>query len=133
MMAGGLSAPEAMARLVAEAHHIEVRQLTMVDKQGRTAWHSGSGVLSTNKAVEGRDCVAAGNLLDNLEVPAAMVRAFEDGADEHIGERLMRALEAGDAAGGEQGPVHSGGILAVTSRVSNTGRANRCSAYSAKK
>ncbi len=114
LMAGGLSAPAAMERLVAEGPHIEVRQLTIIDGQGRTAYHTGSGVLSTNNAVEGLDCVAAGNLLDNEGVPGAMVAAFEASADQEIGERLMRALEAGETAGGEQGPVHGAGILAVT-------------------
>ena len=58
--------------------------------------------------------MAAGNLLADTAVPVAMAEAFEASADEHLAERLVRALEAGEAAGGEEGPVKSAGILVVT-------------------
>ncbi|MBL9053284.1 MAG: DUF1028 domain-containing protein, partial [Tabrizicola sp.] len=59
---------------------------------------------------------AGGNLLAGPDIPAAMVAAFEAGRG-HLGERLMQALEAGLAAGGEAGPVHSAG-LKVADRLS---------------
>jgi len=60
-------------------------------------------------AVEGAGCVAAGNLLANNGIPAAMVTAF-GAATGHLADRLMITLEAGLAAGGEAGPVHSAGM-----------------------
>jgi uncharacterized Ntn-hydrolase superfamily protein len=51
-------------------------------------------------------------MLASKEVPQAMLRAFE-AADGSLAERLMRALLAGQAAGGEEGPVHSAGLLVV--------------------
>lgn len=111
----GLSAAEALADVVADRPHIEYRQLMVIDDNGATAIHSGSEVLGTWNEAQGRDCAAGGNLLANDGVPAAMVAAFE-AADGHLGDRLMIALEAGLAAGGEAGPVHSAG-LAVADRM----------------
>jgi uncharacterized Ntn-hydrolase superfamily protein len=61
---------------------------------------------------EGRDVAAGGNLLANDGVPGAMVAAFE-AARGHLGDRLLAALKAGLAAGGEAGPVHSAGMMLV--------------------
>jgi uncharacterized Ntn-hydrolase superfamily protein len=82
----------------------------MVDNLGHTAWHSGGGVLGTNDVVEGKDCVAAGNLLSTPDVPKQMVAAFEASSGEHLAERLLRGVEAGLAAGGEEGDVRSVGL-----------------------
>jgi len=113
LMASGLSAPDAMQRLIAEAPHPEFRQITMIDRQGRTASHSGAKTLGTNAVAAGADCIAAGNLLSNRDVPAAMVRSFCAHPNAHLGERLMLALEGGLVAGGEMGPVRSAGLLVM--------------------
>src|SRR6202020_1198212 len=60
----------------------------------------------------GEHAAAAGNLLAKPDVPAAMLREFET-ARGHFGARLLRALRAGAAQGGEAGPVHSAGLLIV--------------------
>ncbi len=95
----------------AEHEHIAYRQLTVVDAQGCTALYTGDKTLGVNAALAGRDCVAAGNLLSNTDVPAAMVRAFEAASAEHLAARLLIAVSAGDEAGGEQGPVRSAALL----------------------
>jgi uncharacterized Ntn-hydrolase superfamily protein len=51
-------------------------------------------------------------MLASRDVPKAMLRAFE-AAEGSLAERLMRAMLAGQAAGGEEGPVHSAGLLVV--------------------
>ncbi|WP_448955976.1 DUF1028 domain-containing protein [Labrys neptuniae] len=113
LMAEGLSAPQAVERLKAEAPHLEFRQLALVDNQGRTASFSGSHTLGTHRVVEGAGVVAAGNLLSSPEVPLAMVAAFEAGAELALGDRLIGAMRAAVKAGGEEGPVHSIGMLLV--------------------
>jgi uncharacterized Ntn-hydrolase superfamily protein len=113
LMAAALGASEALAAIVADAAHIEYRQLALVDAAGRTAHYSGGRTLGNHAAAEGRDCVAAGNLLADTGVPAAMVAAFEAVPDEHLAERLLRGLEAGLGAGGEEGPVKSAGVLVM--------------------
>ena len=112
LMAGGLGAPEAMARVVATAPHIAWRQLLAVDAEGRTAVHSGAKTLGVHATAEGEGAAAAGNLLAGPGVPAAMLAAFGAAAGD-FGDRLIAALEAGLAAGGEAGPVRSAGLLIV--------------------
>ena len=59
-----------------------------------------------------KDITTQGNLLAKQEVPQVMVDAFH-AASGSLAERLMTALKAGLAAGGEAGPVHSAGLLVV--------------------
>jgi uncharacterized Ntn-hydrolase superfamily protein len=106
---GGMVAAEALAAVTEGRVHIGYRQLLVVDRQGGTAIHSGSEVLGLWGEARGKDCAAGGNLLADPGIPAAMVAGFE-AATGHLGERLMQALEAGLAAGGEAGPVHSAGL-----------------------
>lgn len=105
----GLSAVDALAKVTTGRPHIDYRQLLVVDRAGATAIHSGGQVLGVWGEARGRDCAAGGNLLADPGIPAAMVAAFE-AAPGHLGERLMRALEAGLSAGGEAGPVRSAGL-----------------------
>lgn len=113
LMAEGLSAEDALARLVAEAPHVEYRQLALVDAAGRTATYSGSKTLGTHAAARGDNVVAAGNMLASTEIPGRMVEAFEAARGRHLGDRLIAAMRAAVAAGGEEGPVHSMGLILV--------------------
>ncbi|MBS7538923.1 DUF1028 domain-containing protein [Ancylobacter lacus] len=113
LMAQGLSAAEALARFKAEAPHFEFRQVVLLDREGRVAGHSGTRTLGTHAIATGTDVAAAGNLLASLEVPAAMVAAFEAEPEAHLGARILAAMQAAVAAGGEEGPVHSAGMLLV--------------------
>lgn len=116
LMAQGLSAPEALKRVLEGSKHAEYRQVTMIDREGRTASHTGGKTLGTNNVAAGKDCLAAGNLLRTKDVAVAMARGFEN-ATGHLAERLLRSLEAGVAAGGEMGPIHSAGLIVVRDRV----------------
>jgi uncharacterized Ntn-hydrolase superfamily protein len=110
LIADGRSASDALARIQAETRHLDWRQLAAVDHQGRSAHFSGAKALGIHAAAEGEGCVAIGNLLVGPAVPAAMIAAFERTSGE-IASRLMSALEAGLAAGGETSPVRSAGLL----------------------
>ncbi|MEP1441740.1 MAG: DUF1028 domain-containing protein [Hyphomicrobiales bacterium] len=109
LMASGMSSSEAIAEIKATKEHLEFRQVLAIDTKGNTAIHSGSNSLGIWTQAEGRDVVAAGNLLANGEVPAAIVAGFENSAG-HLGDRLIAAMQAGLAAGGEAGPIHSAGM-----------------------
>jgi len=80
---------------------------------GRAAGHSGAKTLGTHTIAFGDDVAAAGNLLADKGVPQAMVEAFEAMPDSPLGDRLVAAMKAAVAAGGEEGPVHSVGMLIV--------------------
>lgn len=112
LMAEGASAAEAVAILARTAPHAEFRQVLVVDAAGGAAIHSGPKVLGRWAEALGDGAAAGGNLLAEEGVPAAMVAGFA-GSSGHLGDRLMGALQAGLAAGGEAGPVHSAGLLVV--------------------
>lgn len=109
LMRGGMSAGDAIAGVRDQAQHIAYRQVLAIDASGRTALHSGSKALGIWTDAAGPDVLAAGNLLANEAVPQAMVDAFTE-ASGHLGDRLIAAMRAGLAAGGEAGPVHSAGL-----------------------
>ncbi len=108
-LATGKDAETALSETVLGRAHIGYRQLLVVDATGQTAIHSGDHVLGLWGQAHGTDCAAAGNLLAETSIPTAMVAAFQ-AATGHLGDRLMLALEAGLAAGGEAGPVRSAGL-----------------------
>ena len=113
LLATGLPASAALARLVAGATYPQYRQLALVDATGGTATFSGAHTLGVHTAAEGPGVVAAGNLLGSPDVPAAMVAAFAASPGESLGARLVAAMQAAVAAGGEAGPIHSAGLLVV--------------------
>ena len=112
LLEAGADADTAISQVVAEANHIEWRQLVLLDSSGSSALHTGEKVLGRHATAEGKQCVAAANLLANEEVPQTMVTAFEQSSG-HLAQRLITALEAGIAAGGEEGPVRSAGVQVV--------------------
>ena len=109
VMQEGKSASEAIATIQAESQFAEYRQVLAIDATGSTAIHSGANSLGIWTDAAGRDVIAAGNMLANDSVPQAMVDGFERSTG-HLGDRLIAAMRAGLAAGGEAGPVHSAGM-----------------------
>lgn len=113
LMASGLSASEALERIKSEAQHIEYRQLALVDANGNGAAFSGANTLGTHRTVIQPNVVAAGNLLSSPAVPEKMAEAFLSMPEMSLGSRLIHAMQAALKAGGEEGPVHSVGMLLV--------------------
>ncbi len=111
-MAKGAGAPQALADLTARQPLIAYRQMIAVDAHGDTAVFSGSRTLGEHATAKAQDVAAAGNLLADKDVPAAMVTAFQAGGG-LLGDRLLAAMRAAMAAGGEAGPVHSAGLKIV--------------------
>lgn len=108
----GLDAEAALAALLKDYPTADWRQVVILDRSGKAAVHSGRETLGVNATAIGQDCAAAGNLLANEGIPAAMVAGFE-AARGDLGDRLIAAMEAGLKAGGEAGPVHSAGLYMV--------------------
>ena len=76
----------------------ELRQLGLIDMQGRTASFTGKDNDEWAGGRQGPDFTIQGNILVSEETVAAMARAFRE-TDGILGEKLMRALEEGQAAG----------------------------------
>ena len=121
-MRGGESAPEALAALVAADEGREVRQVAMVDAQGRVdAWTGGNCIPAAGHRV-GENFSVQANLMGSATVWPAMAEAFENGGGD-LAERLLRAMEAAEAEGGDIRGRQSAAILVV--RGEPTGEAWR--------
>lgn len=112
LMQGGLTAPEAIAEVARRGRFIEYRQVLAVDRNGRAAIHSGPNSLGIWTQAQGENVASGGNLLANEGVPQAIVDGYLASGG-HIGDRLIAAMRAGLAAGGEAGPIHSAGMMIV--------------------
>ena len=110
---GGRSPEAILGDLEASDPDLKWRQLAIMTADGKGAFFNGARILSIAKGKVGRDCVAVGNILRTTGVVDAMVTAFEETGDQPLAERLMRAIEAGDAAGGELKQLKSAGLLVV--------------------
>ncbi|MDE1181819.1 DUF1028 domain-containing protein [Paraburkholderia sp.] len=110
LLAQGFGADSVLQQIAGARAFSEWRQLAVIDSDGSRAAVTGAKGLGITSTVPGRDCIGAGNLLAHAGVVEAMVRGFEANPDASIAERLLAALEAGLAAGGEAGPVHSAGF-----------------------
>ena len=112
LLSNGASAGETIAVLKRTGAHIDFRQVLVVDDTGGTAIHSGSQALGIWSEARANDVASCGNLLADAQVPQAIVDGFL-ASQGHLGDRLIAAMRAGLAAGGEAGPVHSAGMKLV--------------------
>ncbi|MQR99779.1 DUF1028 domain-containing protein [Gluconobacter aidae] len=110
----GATASECRDILVRGNEFRAFRQLVVLDRNGETALWAGDRILGCHASAGGTNVAAAGNMLAHAGVPEAMKTAFENSDPAlELGERLILAMEAGLAAGGEAGPVHSAGMIVV--------------------
>jgi len=114
----GYSAEKALSEIASSdgAENMTWRQMAVVDKDGRTAVHTGTNNEAWAGHVVGRGYVALGNRLTSERTAAAMSEAYEQSADEELAERLVRALEAGREAGGQVAGQHSAALLVVNKK-----------------
>ena len=96
----GLSAGETIAEIRRLGTFIDYRQVLVVDAKGGTAIHSGPKALGIWAEAQGPDVASGGNLLANSGIPQAIVDGFL-ASKGHLGDRLIAAMRAGVAAGGE--------------------------------
>ncbi len=119
LMETGYSATRALQELAASDPHIERRQLGLVDKDGNSAAQTGALNSVWSGHIANRNYVAMGNGLVGEQVVQAMARAFEKSEAENLEERLLRAIEAGQEAGGEARDTsleHSAALLVYGSQ-----------------
>ena len=112
LLEAGLEPAAALDQALARNGYSQYRQVAVLDGQGRSALFSGSQALGVHNALAGEQCVAAGNLLASAAVIEALVSAFEQSPGQ-LAERLLAAMRAAMAAGGEAGPVHSAALKVV--------------------
>ena len=124
LMRGGVAAPDALARLVAADPHPEVRQVAMVDAQGRVAAHTGKGCIPAAGQQVGKGFSVQANLMLDASVWPAMAKAFESTSGD-LAERMLAALEAAEAQGGDLRGRQSAALLIVKGTRSDKPWADR--------
>jgi uncharacterized Ntn-hydrolase superfamily protein len=112
LLRAGASASEALAEVLASDPGRDDRQAGIVDAQGRGATHTGARCMAWAGGRIGPGYAAQGNILTGPEVVAAMAADFESSTG-RLADRLLRALAAGDAAGGDRRGRQSAAIAVV--------------------
>ena len=111
----GRSPEQVRAEFARTDSAIAHRQFAVIDAQCRVAAHTGDSTLAWAGHRVGRTYSVQGNILTGPEVVEAMARAFEEAerAGRPFGERLLAALKAGQAAGGDRRGRQGAGLLIV--------------------
>ena len=109
----GLSAEEVVRRLTEEDDGRDERQLGVVDASGAPAAWTGSGCLDWAGNRTGKCYSAQGNILVSGATVDALAETFESNAGHPLAERLLEALAAAQAAGGDSRGQQSAALLVV--------------------
>lgn len=124
MLAAGLPPNEVLDKLLEGDENREERQVGIVDAQGRAATFTGSKTLAWAGGRIGQDYAVQGNLLAGPQVVDAMAAAFETMQGD-LATRLLMALAAGQAAGGDVRGRQSASVLVVRSEGGYMGVSDR--------
>ena len=115
LMRAGKSAPDALKELLAKDTARDVRQVAMIDSQGRVdAWTGAKDIQAAGHQV-GQNYSVQANLMLNDKVWPAMARAFES-AKGDLADRMLAALDAAQAVGGDIRGKQSAALVVVTGK-----------------
>ncbi|MGC9369702.1 MAG: DUF1028 domain-containing protein [Paracoccaceae bacterium] len=101
-VAAGELPAEVLADLIARDEGRDQRQIHMIDATGNIAAHTGAKCIDWAGQVQAEGVSVAGNMLVGEAVIAHTLAAYLDNMDLPLAERLMTAMEAGEAAGGDK-------------------------------
>ena len=124
LMRAGRTAPDALKALLAGDDGRDVRQVAMIDAQGRVAAHTGSKDIPAAGHIVGKDYSVQANLMLNDKVWPAMSRAFE-AAKGDLAERMLAALDAAQEAGGDIRGKQSAALIVVSGKPTGKPWADR--------
>ena len=113
LLRNGLSAEQVILALQHTDPRMDRRQLGVVDREGRTAIWTGEGCKGWAGGQTHRDFCVQGNRLEGPQVVDAAVRTFRESEDAPLVERLVKALAAGMAAGGDRKEERSASVYVV--------------------
>ena len=115
LMRTGKSGPEALKSLLAGDEGREVRQVAMIDAQGRVdAWTGKNDIYAAGHTV-GKDFSVQANLMLNDKVWPAMAHAFENTKGD-LADRMLAALDAAQSVGGDIRGRQSAALIVVTGK-----------------
>lgn len=113
LLSEGRGPREALDEFISRDPGRDVRQCGIVDSQGRTAAWTGSRTLDWSGHVGGDGVMAQGNRLVGRETLEEALAAFQSSPDKDLAERLLVAIEAGEATGADREGAKSGTLLVV--------------------
>ncbi len=113
MMQKGKTAEQALTGLLASDPGRAVRQVAMIDKEGNVAVHTGAKCIAEAGHIKGPNYSCQANLMENNTVWGAMAEAFET-TDGDLAEKMMAALDAAQAEGGDIRGKQSAALLVVS-------------------
>src|SRR6201988_5326924 len=115
LMRGGKPAPDALKELLAKDDAREVRQVAMIDAQGRVDAWTGKNDIQAAGHIVGTNFSVQANLMLNDKIWPAMAKAFESTKGD-LADRMLAALDAAQAAGGDIRGRQSAAIVVVTGK-----------------
>jgi uncharacterized Ntn-hydrolase superfamily protein len=124
LMRAGKSAPDALKALIAGDSASDVRQVAMIDSQGRVAAHTGAKDIQAAGHIVGTNYSVQANLMLNDKVWPAMSKAFE-GTKGDLAEKMLAALDAAQAVGGDIRGKQSAALIVVTGKPTGKSWADR--------
>jgi uncharacterized Ntn-hydrolase superfamily protein len=124
LIRAGRSAPDALKALLAGDEGRDVRQVAMIDAQGRVDAWTGSKDIQAAGHIVGKDYSVQANLMLNDRVWPAMSRAFETTKGD-LAERMLAALDAAQGAGGDIRGRQSAALIVVAGKPSGKPWADR--------
>lgn len=131
-LAAGEAPAAALQRLLAADTMAERRQVGVIALDGRSAQHTGTGTSPWAGQRAGHNYVTQGNLLVGPQVLEAVARTFEAsaGSGRHLADRLIEALAAGHAEGGDarKGRLQSAAVVVADPRPGRSRRPDRVTA-----
>jgi uncharacterized Ntn-hydrolase superfamily protein len=113
LLSDGVPAEKVLSQVLQDDKGREWRQVSVVDSQGRSAAFTGANAPSWAGHLTGDGYAVAGNTLVGEETIRALAQAFEESESEMLPERLVRSLEAGQAAGGDRRGKQSAALYVV--------------------
>lgn len=115
LMRAGKSAPETLKELLEKDEAREVRQVAMIDAQGRVEAWTGKNDIQAAGHIVGKNFSVQANLMLNDKIWPAMARAFENTKGD-LADRMLAALDAAQAAGGDIRGRQSAALIVVTGK-----------------
>ena len=133
LLTTGLSPDSALRRMLAADSGAASRQVGVIGMDGRSATHTGNGTTQWAGGRQGRNYVTQGNLLVSGATIDAVAASFEasEGSPRHLADRLIDAIAAGHAAGGDarKGRAQSAAVVVADPRPARSRRPDKVTAF----
>lgn len=116
----GFTAQQAMDSLTGADPGRDVRQVAIVDNKGNVATHTGKNCIQVAKHIRGTQFSVQSNMMLGDQVCEYMVKAFEQSMGKPLPERILLALEAAQAAGGDIRGMQAAALIVVPGKITDS-------------